>query len=281
MAISLLFNVGYSQKSQLATKWQSEEYNNPESLSNMDFLYDNKGKLLYLLTNDNDNLYVHVRVVDEMAQIKLIEFGFNIELKIKGVKNKYSIEYPLPKNERMAPIIILSNNSERNRANFNLIKKQTVQQFVQMRITGFLDKENSIINADSNKLNITGAMTVYDNGNLEYLVRIPLSNLNIAESADKSISIVLKSGSLELANENNTQQIETDGGAVGGQRNSGIGGRNGSAIPGGRAGIDSQEIMRQQSGASGNMNQMSDEKQELSTPIKVKLKNLVLSKVPN
>lgn len=276
--LSLLINVGYSQKSQLSTKWQSEKYNNPASLSNIDFLYDNKGKLLYLLTNDKHNLYVHVRVLDEMAQIKLIEFGFNVDIKVKGDKRKYTIEYPLPKNERMAPIIILSNNSEKNRANFNLIKKQTVQQFVQMRISGFLDKEVSIINADSNKLEMSGAMTVYDNGNLQYLLTIPLNNLNITESADNYISMVLKSGSLELANENNIQQIGTNGGTVGGQGDSGIGGRGGSAFPGGRAGTNSQDIMRQQRGSSGSMNQISAEKQELSTPIKIKLKNLLLLK---
>ncbi len=268
ISLLLLFIVksGHSQK----TKWQSDKYNIPEKLSRLEFLYDSQGKLFYLLTNDKDNLYVHIRAADETAQKKLIIYGFTIEVKTKGPnKKKLTIEYPLPKKDRMEPIVLLPDNSHGKRSNFNLTKGQVVKQLGEMRITGLSDKKRSITIAANDKSNINGNMTIYKNGELEYLLVIPLNSLGINLSENLPINIKMMSGSLDVLSASSSQPR---GGTEmssrpGGGRSQGMGGQRG----GGRG---------QGSGGRGaspaNKEQRMGERQALTTSIKITVKKLML-----
>ncbi len=250
------------------TKWQTDKYNfnNIENLSNIEFLYNSKGKLFYLLTNDKNNLYIHIRAVDEIAQKKIIIYGFTIEIKTKGPnKKKLIIEYPLPKKDRMEPIILLSDNSNKNRKNFNLIKDQIVKQIVQMRITGLTDKKSSITIAANNKLNINGNMIINKNGDLQYLLVIPLNSLSIDLSENTTISLKMLSGSLDLSNISNKQS----------KGRMGINGRSGrgraQGMSGGQGGRG-----KGQGGRPEYQEQRMSGKQELTTSIKIIVKKLIL-----
>ena len=264
LTLQLLFIVkgGYSQQ----TKWQTHKYNNPEKLSRLEFLYDSQGKLFYILTNDKDNIYVHIRASGETAQKKIIIYGFNIEVKTKGPnKKKLTIEYPLPKEDRMEPIILLSDNTHNNRKNFNLTKEQIVKQIVKMRITGLTDKKSSITIAANNKLNINGNMTIYKNGELQYLLVIPLNRLGVDLSENMPIKIKMISGSLDISSASSRQSGEkSEMSSRGGGRSQGMsGGQRG----GGRS---------QGGGSSENREQRMSEKQALTTSIKIIVKKVML-----
>ncbi len=264
IVLLLLFIVKPAHSQQ--TKWQTDKYNNLEKLSNFEFLYNSKGKLFYLLTNDKDNIYVHIRATDEIAQKKLIVYGFTIEVKTKGPKKKtLIIEYPLPKEDRMEPIILLENNSNKNRKNFNLIKEQIVKQIGEMRITGLTDKKNSITIAANNKLNINGNMIINKNGDLQYLLVIPLNSLDIDLSENTTISLKMISGSLDLSNISNKQSKGRMG------MNGRSGGGRAQGMSGGQGGRGNGQVGRPE-----NQEQRMSGKQELTTSIKIIVKKLIL-----
>ena len=265
----LCFNINlvFSQKNQLSTKWQTEKYNNVEDISNMDFLYDSDAGLLFLLTNDEENLYVHLRTIDEIPERKLIDLGFSIEIKVKGDKTKRIVEYPLPKKERTKPVIIIKNNSEERRKDFSVIKEQIVKQIYQLRLRGFND-EVTIVKASGNNFDITGNLKFNKNAQLQYLVTIPLKILGLSLADDLSMNITLKSGNTEeVQNQRPTQNVD----GLGGQ-DQGIGNRPG--IGDRRQGSPPQGNRSGQDRSGGNM----EERAGVSKAINVKLKNIVLLK---
>lgn len=268
-------NLSLSQKTQLTTKWQSEKYDNIEDLSNMDFLYDSEDGLLFLITNDNENLYIHLRTIDEIPEKKLIEFGFSIELKVKGNKDKRVVEYPLPQRERMQPVILLQNNSVERRQDFNLIKEQIIMQIYQMRLTGFKENENLIVKASENVFNIIGSMKINKNGQLQYLVTIPLKALGVSLTDEISMNINLQSGMETVQNQGSTSsadEVGQDGGIRGQGGQQGIGGQGGSQFP--------QQVKMNGDEDSGERQQHMEERTEMSKAIIVRLKKMVLAKKP-
>src|ERR1700749_4988033 len=59
--------------------------------------YDTDTKLNYTLSNDNENIYLCVRIVDELSQAKVIRNGLNIWFDTLAKNNKQcGILYPVP-----------------------------------------------------------------------------------------------------------------------------------------------------------------------------------------
>lgn len=291
-----LFNVSeiFAQKNQVYTQWQTAEYNKAEEVSNMDFLFDSKTQLLYRLTNDQENLYIHARAIDEQVQRKLLGHGFNVEIKIKGDKQKRSIDFPLNEKERMQPVILLPNNTENRRNNFHLIKKQVVDQIYVMKLTGFKDKEVITAKCTENELNIIGKLSVNSNDNLQYLMTIPLKSLGVSLLEEDLLSITLSSTN-PVGNDNNepadgehsagvenptSGNMRSAGGmgnATGTGNYGGVGDYGGMGSAGGvGTGGDRSQGQGQRAGAPADYaGKGSDE-----TDIKIKLKNVMLLKAP-
>ncbi|MCY1720248.1 hypothetical protein OU798_07830 [Prolixibacteraceae bacterium Z1-6] len=262
IALYLLFVVapGYAQQKQMPTAC-----NDAMKLSRADFIYDEQGKLFYLITNTDDKLFVHIRANDETAQKKLINNGLAIEIKNGGgKKEKLQIEYPLPKEERMQPIILLADNSHNERNNFNLVKSQVVNQINRMRITDLADKKNSVVVAAANNSDINGCMTISGNGDLHYLLVVSLHRLGVDLSENSLIDIKMASGNTGTPNASFKQQ-----GGKSGMNSGGRGGMNGRGKGGGMG--------RGRYGAgAGNKGQKTGEKQALSTPVNIRIKNFRL-----
>lgn len=263
--------LSYGQKTPFYTKWQTAKFDKPEELSNMDFLYDSDGRLLYLLTNDKDNLYVHVRAIDDITQKKIIELGFSVELIIKGDKIKRLIEFPLPRKERMEPVILLANTSEKKRKDFNLVKEQMVEQIYVMRTSGFNNSLESV-KASENKFNLLGKLEINKNGQLQYLLTIPLSAIGVNVLEEHAINFVLKSGSMEAV----SSQGPPQGG--GGGRQGGGGHSGGHGGGGGRQGGSPQGGSGGQERGGAESAEKQAERAEMSKAINVKLKNVMLLK---
>lgn len=272
IAFPMLFlnSLGHSQQAKKTTKWQTNKYNNPEKLSRLDFLYDSQGRLFYLLTNDEDNIYIHIRATDEVSQKKLINYGFTIEIKSKECsKKKLTIEYPMHIKDRMVPTILLPDNSHTKRNNFNLTKVQIVSQISQMKIRGLTDKESSSIIAANNKLTINGSMVISKNGDLQYLLAIPLSSLEIDLSENKPVKIKMVSGSLNVSYASSQQ-------SKGGRKMSSRSGGGRSQGKGGGQGGGRGKGSGDRGGSSENKEQRMTERQLLTTPIKINIRKVML-----
>src|SRR5258706_7841903 len=63
-----------------------------------EWMIDPKGKFLYNICDDGDNLYVRLKVTDDLTQRKIGFFGLNVFLNPKGKKiGKVGLKYPIEK----------------------------------------------------------------------------------------------------------------------------------------------------------------------------------------
>jgi hypothetical protein len=87
--IAILF-ASCAQKSFMQSKWQAKEiskdYTNDDAWTSK-MHYDTKSKLLYAVSNDQEKLYVRLKVVDKTMQQKMLVTGFSVWIDTTG-KNK-------------------------------------------------------------------------------------------------------------------------------------------------------------------------------------------------
>ncbi|MGC4022529.1 MAG: hypothetical protein QM734_11585 [Cyclobacteriaceae bacterium] len=68
--------------------WQSERWLDPD------------GKFLSNVGNDAENLYIRLKIADDVTQQKIGLFGFSVKLNLSGKrKGKVGLKYPIGKDE--------------------------------------------------------------------------------------------------------------------------------------------------------------------------------------
>src|SRR5690554_2575052 len=72
------FFTGCSQPKYITSAWNSKEHKQVENIPVTGYQYDREGKLFYRITNDSNNLYIHLNAIDETTQAKLLMFGFTV-----------------------------------------------------------------------------------------------------------------------------------------------------------------------------------------------------------
>lgn len=96
----ILFMAACSPKAMYQTTWQSTPVNVDGEATEWRIplrFYDATTKLNYTLSNDNENIYLCVRVVDELSQAKIMRNGLNIWFDTLAKKNKQcGILFPVP-----------------------------------------------------------------------------------------------------------------------------------------------------------------------------------------
>jgi len=237
------------------TSWQST----PEVIDGFDndepkgMYYDHKAKMVCWFSNDENNFYVNLKVVDKTTQKKIIVTGLTLWIDTLGKKEKlYGITYPMKTDVKKSI-----------RAGSNLNQQHNI------KISGF-DKsgEDIIVNNRTSK-NITVACKMDSLGTFFYEAGIPLNMLfsNPAEyltDTTKMFSIGFETGSLEIP------VAPSSGSMRGGMSKGGGGNRGGAGGPGGSGG-------GRGSGGSGNKSQKSAEMQAMAQASKFWIKNVRLS----
>lgn len=263
ISISILlifFSISCYPQKLITTKWQKEEYQQSENIPRDVFLYDNKDKLMYLISNDIKNLYIHLKVSNNSSIKKILDFGFTVWVDVKGTnKNKFGIKFPLEKKARMPSINLANHDKGRGREQR---ERPTLNDNYKIELIGFNNKkESSFMNAINNT-DLNGKMRFNENEELEYDLSIPLKKLGINTIENNIISLKLESGTINIGNESRPGPTGRSGM---GERNEG-GGGHGGGHGGGRGGPGGQGMQQ------GNM----QNKQGLSTPIKIKVKKIKL-----
>jgi len=91
---------GCSSSNHLHSKWQNEKYSNPITISRLDYQYNSDFKLFYLITNDRENLFVHLKVDDRIVQKRLLLNGFTIWVDTMAKAKKHlGIKYQVDQNK--------------------------------------------------------------------------------------------------------------------------------------------------------------------------------------
>ena len=257
--IIILLATSCSQQKHISTKWQKDEYHQSENIPRLNYWYNKDSKILYLVTNDNKNLYIHLKAIDNTSQKKILNFGFTVWVDTQGKnKKQLGIKYPLAKADRMPPLQI---ENQQNRNRLQPDNSQLLNQSLQIELIGFNNTKESDFILAKNNSDINGEMNFLKNGELQYLLTIPYKRLGI-DINNSLISLNMESGSLDI--DNYSQRPSGGGGMNGGK---GTGGGRKQGMGGGRQGGSGNPEMR---------NQMIAEKQELSTPIKIKIKKIKL-----
>ncbi len=133
--------------------------------------YDEDTKLNYSITNDESNLYIGVRAVDEKAQLRIIRGGFSIWIDISGKKNEITgIRYPLP--ERLLGDYATEKFVGTKKTDIKTILRQKLSAQTQMQVIGFKDADNGTSSL-SNSSGITVAIKLDSMNILSYEAVIP------------------------------------------------------------------------------------------------------------
>lgn len=265
--VALSFNC-LSQK-YLTSKWQKKEYMHSSAIPRLDFWYSSKEKIMYLVTNDTENLYIHLKTLDKSSTRKILDLGCTVWIDANGKnKKRQSITFPMAKKERR-PAIQFENEIEttNDRARGN---RPALDMEYEIELNDFNGKgSNSIISAN-NETHINGKLNINENDELEYLLKVPFNTVGINLAENNIISINMETGSMEMEHTLGERPSGGTGISGGGPRGS-SGGK-----PGGGQGMGGGKS--RMSGDNGNMQQ---NRQEMSTPIKLKIKKIeLLQKTP-
>lgn len=257
-----------SQQKYVTTKWEKQSYKAIDSIPVFDYYYDTEGKLFYMVTNDSSNLYVHLKIADESAQKKISRFGFQtwIDITAKN-KKQMGVKFPLPANERMDNVP-LKNEGPKKRRNFDAYKNMANNQLMEIELVGFSDKNSSQFLSANNNNSVNGIIEINKSGDILYLLTIPFISLGIEYKPDMYLSLNLESGYLSEDMKPERMTGDRPGGMSGG-RPGGAGGRSGNmggGSPGEMRGGRNPQVTQQR----------IQERQQLSTPIKIQLKKVKL-----
>lgn len=137
--------------------------------------YDDKSKVNYTITNDNNNLYICMKVVSPETQIKIVRGG--VELKIDTLGNtKYPISFNYPIAGQPATFEMDKRDGEEQgaaRPKREELKNRMVEQAQEAELVGFKNHLNGIINLHKNQYGIAACIEFDKSGVLFYEAIIP------------------------------------------------------------------------------------------------------------
>lgn len=261
----LTLTLNCSSQKNLTAKWQYEEYTNSSTIPRLDFWFSSEEKLMYLVTNDTANLYIHLKAIDKLTTRKILDLGFTVWVDAEGKnKKRQSITFPMAKKDRLPPVQFDSDvetTSDRARGD-----SPSLDMDYEIELNGFNGKGSNTFISANNKTHISGSLYINENDELEYLLKVPFNTVGINLTDNNIISINMETGTMDTehsSGERPSGGVGMSGGGPGGGPGGGSGGR-----PGGGGG-------QGQGGMQGNMQQS---RQEMSTPIKLKIKKIELLK---
>ena len=225
------------------------------------FYYDSEANMLYGISNDKENIYVRLKVVDQLTQIKIIRRGLTFWMDTIGMnKEQMAIRCPLPRDAGDLQNMRGKNGSPKDKSknNFALLHDAFSNGQAEMKIKGFDGYQKEIVLNNKNEDGINVMMKVNDHEELIWEAIIPLKMAftnpsDFGNGGNKFFSFGFESGAFDAPQGNNP-------GSGGRKPGSGGGGGHG----GGQRG--------------GSMNQQArPEMQAMMTPSKVKIKRVNLT----
>ena len=195
-------------------EWQSE------------WMIDPKGKFLYNICNDADNLYLRLKISDELTQRKIGLFGLSIFLNAKGKKiGKVGIRYPMAKD--LEELKKETPTGQLSKAQVEELKMGLIKDAEVLELLG-LSKEPIV----SPRLGLMNGLQVYikgdDKGDFEYEAKIPFKAFRIDKAAVKVLGVAFVTGKMPPPKAQNTTPAGGGAGNMGyARRGYGMGGMGG------------------------------------------------------
>jgi len=179
---ALLYNCT-SQKI-VSSKWQEKTVDTLSNIPRTAYNYHSENKIFYLISNDDDQLYIHLKVDDQNVQKRLLMSGFTIWIDSSAKSGTYmGLSYQVDPNKM-------------------LMKPQELQKYLP------LDEEGKKMDLSSYLLKHTLQQTIgfhfqnddikyqFENDNeksLNFQVVLPIKYFSNALNSDPVISVILES----------------------------------------------------------------------------------------
>jgi len=187
-----------------------------------DWMIDPKGKFLYAICNDADNLYLRLKVSDDMTMRKIGFFGLTVFLNPKGKKiGKVGLKYPIEKDMDELTKQTPTHNGPVTNAQVEEFKMGLLKDVEVLELVGF-SKEPIV----SPRLGLMNGLQVFIRGDghgaYVYEAKIPFKAFRIDKASVKVLGIAFVTGKMKPPK---TQSTASPAG--GGLGNMGYSGRYG------------------------------------------------------
>lgn len=166
-----------------------------------EWMTDPKGKFLYNICNDADNLYLRLKVSDELTQRKIGLFGLSVLLNPKGKKvGKIGFRYPMAKD--LDELKKETPTGQLSKAEVQALKMGLIKDVEVLELLG-LSKEPIV----SPRLGLMNGLQVFikgdDQGAFAYESKIPFKAFRIDKSVVKVLGVAFVTGKMPPPKANN------------------------------------------------------------------------------
>lgn len=176
--------------------------------------YDSKARISFIVSNDDQNIYISVKSNDDITIGKIIHSGMQIWIDPSGKKHKqWAINFPLKNSPRLInnESSDLPKNGE-HRQEPGQMRKQAIAAIQQFSLTGFEGCEGIFLTGKGTPCNIDVAMSLNNDNELVYEAAIPLQLLYQRTSAKvQKLSVCFEVNSSGMPAGNDRPQRPGDG----------------------------------------------------------------------
>jgi uncharacterized membrane protein YgcG len=197
--------------------------------------YNTEKHINYAIANDQDNIYMAIRITDRLDQRKILKAGITFSVDPKGKKKEtFSITFPLNV-QGGTPVLaaLKEDNSDITQQDRDELMRERLTTLRGIKVVGFKDIEDDMITT-SNTYGIKTAINYDDNGNLVCEAAIPLKFFHADDPTKNEWAFNLKINGVTRPTTNKDPEQSGEGGR-GGRGGSG-GGFGGGGGGGGRHG---------------------------------------------
>jgi hypothetical protein len=164
----------------ILSKWHKSE-NGQFKVPSGEYSFYKKGKLWYFLSNDNDNIYISLKIEDPGVQNRILKEGLMIWINMDGkTTKKMGVRFPIGS----------QNSEDRNRSGMPEIKTNIDGSLVTpldlantIELVGFSNEAVRRFPADNND-NFKGSIEFDKEGNLYYRMAMPVAKLPVRNSKE-------------------------------------------------------------------------------------------------
>jgi hypothetical protein len=267
----------YAQKdNSYHNHWRGSNDNNIK-LHTTEFIYSEKGKFYYFLSNDSENIYLNLRIYDPGVSVNVINTGLTVWINMGGKKTrKLGIKYPVGMQDIERPDV---QNMQMRQGQQDMQGNQPFQKmpergapqgerkmkmvpFDKLELIGFSESKKTVISPFEDG-NFRGSIKIEMDGNMWYELIMPISKLPEMTKKDKD-----REASFVLGIEYESMSFPGQGVTTGGGQRMTSGGQSGR--PGGGGG-------RSSGGSSGRAAGGPGPVQASSSPSIIWLKDIRLA----
>ena len=165
--LTICISITAQEKSTFSSKWRnssSEEFKLPDS----EYMVAKKGKVLYYLSNDNENIYLDLKITETPEQVRILQMGLTVWVNTDGKTHKeMGIRFPVG---------TMFSRGRGGNTNSVINPPTPLSQANTIELFGFKDVKVTRFPSD-NPDNIRGKVRYDGDGNLLYSLIIPLLKL--------------------------------------------------------------------------------------------------------